>query len=153
MPLSIFSAYRPLRRLPPEKGIAELFPGDRPARNRGALFSWRRGLGLKVGSSAAAYQSRILSEYEKRHGTDTTVARNGAGPSASEERSIATSLGLEVTFTPDVLEAAQTVSQLVPTGTPRLTPGAAFAPELTSSSDNPLDEIVAHLGRSPHWPN
>ncbi|MGW6279611.1 TIGR03086 family metal-binding protein [Kribbella sp. NPDC055071] len=66
---------------------------------------------------------------------------------------VAKSLGLEVTFTPDVLEAAETVSQLVPTGAPRLTPGAAFAPELTSSSDNPLDEIVAHLGRSPRWPH
>jgi squalene-hopene/tetraprenyl-beta-curcumene cyclase len=45
VPLSIFSAYRPVRRLPPEKGIAELFldPPHKPmwpARPDRRLLSW-----------------------------------------------------------------------------------------------------------------
>ena len=65
---------------------------------------------------------------------------------------VAKSLGTTVTFTPKVLEAAHAVAQVVPTGDVRLTPGAAFATDLTWSGDDPLDQIVAHLGRSPHWP-
>jgi squalene-hopene/tetraprenyl-beta-curcumene cyclase len=45
VPLSIFSATRPVRRLPAELGVAELFlgPPDRPARpvrSKDGLFSW-----------------------------------------------------------------------------------------------------------------
>ncbi|MEU4290012.1 TIGR03086 family metal-binding protein [Kribbella sp. NPDC026596] len=65
---------------------------------------------------------------------------------------VAKALGTTVTFAPDLLEAAHTVAQIVPTGEPRLTPGAAFAPDITWSGDDRLDQIVAHLGRSPHWP-
>ena len=65
---------------------------------------------------------------------------------------VAKSLGTGVTFTPDVLAAAQTVAQMVPTGDVRLVPGAAFAADLPWTGDNPLDQIVALLGRSPDWP-
>ena len=42
VPLTIMSFYKPVRRLSPEQGIAELFCGDRPARERykAARFSW-----------------------------------------------------------------------------------------------------------------
>jgi uncharacterized protein (TIGR03086 family) len=66
---------------------------------------------------------------------------------------VAKSLNTTVTFTPEVLEAAQTVSQVVPTGDVRLTPGAAFAVDIPWAGNDPLDQIVAHLGRSPRWPS
>lgn len=66
---------------------------------------------------------------------------------------VAKSLGTTVTFTPDVLEAAQTVAQVVPTGAVRLAPGTPFTADIPWSGDNLLDGIVAHLGRSPYWPN
>ena len=43
VPLAIMSAYKPVRALPPEKGIAELFRDDlprRPSRRTPELFSW-----------------------------------------------------------------------------------------------------------------
>ncbi|MGO9464734.1 MAG: squalene--hopene cyclase [Isosphaeraceae bacterium] len=39
VPLSIMSYYKPVRILGPERGISELFRGDKP-RRRAALFSW-----------------------------------------------------------------------------------------------------------------
>ena len=66
---------------------------------------------------------------------------------------VAKSLGTGVTFTPDVLAAAQTVAQIVPTGDVRLVPGAAFAADIPWTGNDPLDQIVALLGRSPNWPN
>lgn len=65
---------------------------------------------------------------------------------------LATSLGIPVDFTRDVLDAALTVAQLVPIGDARLAPGAAFGPELPYTGTNQLDQIVALLGRSPAWP-
>jgi uncharacterized protein (TIGR03086 family) len=66
---------------------------------------------------------------------------------------VAKSLGTTVTFPPDLLEAAATVAEVVPTGAVRLAPGTPFASDIPWSGDNTLDNIVAHLGRSPHWPN
>lgn len=66
---------------------------------------------------------------------------------------VAKALGLEVTFEPDLLEAALDVARAVPGGKSRLAPGAAFAPEVQWSGESRLDEIVAMLGRSPTWPN
>lgn len=66
---------------------------------------------------------------------------------------VAKTLGLEVTFEPDLLEAALDVARAVPGGKSRLAPGAAFAPEVKWSGESRLDEIVAMLGRSPTWPN
>ncbi|GAB2677432.1 TIGR03086 family metal-binding protein [Kribbella swartbergensis] len=66
---------------------------------------------------------------------------------------VAKSLGTTVTFSPEVLDAAQTVAQLVPTGDLRLTPGSPFGPDVAWSGSDPLDQIVAHLGRKPSWPN
>jgi uncharacterized protein (TIGR03086 family) len=65
---------------------------------------------------------------------------------------VAKTLGTTVTFTPEVLEAARTVAQIVPTGAPRLAPGAAFGPDIPWPGNDPLDQIVALLGRSPVWP-
>jgi uncharacterized protein (TIGR03086 family) len=65
---------------------------------------------------------------------------------------VAKALGTTVTFTPEVLEAATTVAQIVPTGDIRLTPGSPFAVDLPWSGDDALDKILAHLGRNPNWP-
>lgn len=68
---------------------------------------------------------------------------------------VARSLGLEVTFTPELLEAALPVARAVPGGESRLAPGAAFAPAVAwqdgRPDGSPLDQIVAILGRSPDW--
>lgn len=66
---------------------------------------------------------------------------------------VAKTLGTTVSFASELLEAAQTVAQIVPTGDIRLTPGSAFAPDLPWSGEDRLDQIVAHLGRNPNWPN
>jgi uncharacterized protein (TIGR03086 family) len=65
---------------------------------------------------------------------------------------LAKSLGTTVDFTQNILDAAWSVAQVVPTGDARRTPGAAFGPELTSPTTNQLDRTIALLGRSPSWP-
>lgn len=65
---------------------------------------------------------------------------------------VAKSIGATVTFTPEVLDAARDVAQLVPTGDLRLTPGSPFGPDIPWSGADPLDKILAHLGRNPNWP-
>jgi uncharacterized protein (TIGR03086 family) len=65
---------------------------------------------------------------------------------------VAKTLGTTVTFTPEVLDAAMTVAQIAPTGDVRLAPGAAFGPDVPWSGNDPLDQVVALLGRSPNWP-
>ncbi|MFO0889750.1 MAG: squalene--hopene cyclase [Isosphaeraceae bacterium] len=42
IPLSIMSHFKPVRRIEPERGIAELFQGPRPRRGAGGLLSWSR---------------------------------------------------------------------------------------------------------------
>src|SRR5690242_4655038 len=66
---------------------------------------------------------------------------------------VAKSLGTPLTFRPELLEAAHTVAQIVPTGDVRLTPGSAFAADIPWSGNDTLDNIVAYLGRNPTWPN
>jgi uncharacterized protein (TIGR03086 family) len=66
---------------------------------------------------------------------------------------VAKSLGKTVTFEPATLEAATAVAQIVPTGDVRRAPGTPFAADIPWSADNPLDRIVAYLGRNPDWPN
>ncbi len=65
---------------------------------------------------------------------------------------VARTLDTTVELEPELLEAAYDVAKIVPTGALRLAPGAAFGPEVTWSGGSRLDEIVAHLGRSPAWP-
>lgn len=64
---------------------------------------------------------------------------------------VAKTLGIEVTFDPDLLDAALAVAKAVPDGKTRLVPGAAFAPRIDWPGDTRLDQIVAILGRSPDW--
>jgi uncharacterized protein (TIGR03086 family) len=64
---------------------------------------------------------------------------------------VAKSLGLAVSFAPDLLEVALQVARAVPGGEHRLAPGAAFAPAVAWPGGPPLDQVVALLGRSPGW--
>lgn len=64
---------------------------------------------------------------------------------------VARTLDTTVELEPEVVEAAFDVAKIVPTGAVRLDPGAAFGPEVPWSGGTRLDEIVAHLGRSPAW--
>ncbi|PXX66733.1 uncharacterized protein (TIGR03086 family) [Nocardia tenerifensis] len=64
---------------------------------------------------------------------------------------VAKTLGLPVRFEDALLAAALPVAQAVPGGDIRLAPGAAFAPEVSWSSADRLEQIVAMLGRSPEW--
>jgi len=64
---------------------------------------------------------------------------------------VAMTLGLDVHFTPDLLEAALAVAEAVPGGEARLAPGSAFAPAVPWDGGGPLDRVVSVLGRSPAW--
>ncbi|MGH3298225.1 MAG: TIGR03086 family metal-binding protein [Trebonia sp.] len=64
---------------------------------------------------------------------------------------VARALGLEVSFTGELLDAALQVAQAVPGGEARLAPGAAFSPAVAWRDGPALDRIVAMLGRSPGW--
>jgi uncharacterized protein (TIGR03086 family) len=65
---------------------------------------------------------------------------------------VARTLGIPLVLDADVLEVALMVAREVPGGARRLEPGAAFAPSVAVPDDGePLDHIVAMLGRSPGW--
>jgi uncharacterized protein (TIGR03086 family) len=64
---------------------------------------------------------------------------------------VARALDVPVGFEPAILEVALAVARAVPGGEARLRPGAAFQPVVPWASGNPLDEILALLGRSPGW--
>ncbi|MET9022643.1 TIGR03086 family metal-binding protein [Actinopolymorpha sp. NPDC004070] len=65
---------------------------------------------------------------------------------------VAKALGLTPNLAAAAVEAAYEIAQMVPTGEARLVPGAAFGPEVAFSGGSRLDQVVAHLGRSPNWP-
>jgi uncharacterized protein (TIGR03086 family) len=65
---------------------------------------------------------------------------------------VARTLGIPLVLDADVLEAGLAVAAKVPGGDRRLAAGAAFAPSVQAPDDGePIDLIVAMLGRSPSW--
>jgi uncharacterized protein (TIGR03086 family) len=62
---------------------------------------------------------------------------------------VARTLGIAYELPPDVLAAALPIAEMVPDGEERLAPGAAFAPRLPDPGEDPLDRILALLGRDP----
>lgn len=64
---------------------------------------------------------------------------------------IARTLGLPVRFDEEVLAAAHEVAAVVPGGAARVVPGSPFGPEVPWSGGDPLDLVVARLGRDPEW--
>ncbi len=65
---------------------------------------------------------------------------------------VARALDLPFTLAPEALGVALSVAQMVPTGAPREAPDAMFAPVVEVTGDaSPIDQIVALLGRDPHW--
>jgi uncharacterized protein (TIGR03086 family) len=67
---------------------------------------------------------------------------------------VARSLGLPYLLDADLVLAALPVAEAVPEGERRLRPDAAFRPGLDAPGDaDPLDRILAMLGRSPAWPS
>ncbi len=64
---------------------------------------------------------------------------------------VAKTLGADLTFDDEVLDAAHAVAAIVPAGPVRLAPGAAFGPEVPWEGGSRLDQLVAYLGRSPAW--
>ena len=69
----------------------------------------------------------------------------------AHSRDLARTLGLDVRFAPEVLDAALRIARAVPDGEVRLTPGAAFEPAVSWQDGSPLDRIIALLGRDPGW--
>ncbi|WP_067474786.1 TIGR03086 family metal-binding protein [Actinomadura hibisca] len=66
---------------------------------------------------------------------------------------MARTLGLPYDLDEDLTEAALQGALLVPDDDQRTTPNAAFRPALPPTGRSPLDHLLAHLGRSPTWPN
>ncbi len=67
---------------------------------------------------------------------------------------VARTIDVPLALDPDVLETGWVIARAVPDGPERLRFGAAFAPGLPVADEAPvLDRILAHLGRSPTWPN
>ncbi|MCU1646510.1 MAG: hypothetical protein JWN03_6785 [Nocardia sp.] len=66
---------------------------------------------------------------------------------------VARTLGIPVEFDEDLLAAALVVAQGVPDGDVRLAPNSPFAPIVPLADGSGLDQVLALLGRSPHWPN
>jgi uncharacterized protein (TIGR03086 family) len=65
---------------------------------------------------------------------------------------VARALGVPPDLPEDLVRAALPITRAVPDGAERRRPGAAFQPGLPSGYPDPLDQIVALLGRSPNWP-
>lgn len=65
---------------------------------------------------------------------------------------VAKALGVPAELEPAAVELAYEIAQIVPTGDARLVPGAPFGREITFTGGSRLDQLVAHLGRSPNWP-
>jgi len=67
---------------------------------------------------------------------------------------MARALGLPYRLDDDFVEPSLEIIQMVPTGEARTAmPSSAFAAELPVAPDaDPLDRILAHLGRNPAWP-
>jgi uncharacterized protein (TIGR03086 family) len=67
---------------------------------------------------------------------------------------VARALSVPCDLPDDLVRAALPIARAVPDGAERRQPGAAFRPGLPASGYvDPLDQIVALLGRSPSWPN
>ena len=69
---------------------------------------------------------------------------------------VAAALGRAYVVPADVLAAASAVAEAVPDGPSRLQsdpagPPPAFGPALHLPTDDPLDTLLAHLGRDPRW--
>jgi uncharacterized protein (TIGR03086 family) len=65
---------------------------------------------------------------------------------------VARALGLDYELDPDLLSVARAIAEAVPDDETRLRPGAAFAPRVTEPGNgDPLDAILALLGRRPGW--
>lgn len=65
---------------------------------------------------------------------------------------VAKALGVPARLEPAAVDTAYEIAQVVPTGDARLVSGAPFGPEVPFSGGSRLDQLVAHLGRSPNWP-
>jgi len=65
----------------------------------------------------------------------------------------AASIGVDADYAPDLVAAALSVAEQVPTGAPREVPSAPFQPALSvGSGQSPMQRLLLILGRSPSWP-
>jgi hypothetical protein len=64
---------------------------------------------------------------------------------------VARSLGVAIEFDADVLALALRVAESVPDEAKSLDPRTPFRPGLGTASLDPLDRILALLGRAPDW--
>ena len=67
---------------------------------------------------------------------------------------VARALGLPFALPEEVATAALSVALMVPDDQTRAAPDTPFAPARNAgATPTDLDRLLAHLGRSPRWPN
>lgn len=137
------------------------------------LTDWRpRVLGRDAAQDIAESAAAVVAGFAER-GLDGTVWMPEISPSAPIPArvallahlvdtvvhgwDVAASLGLDYDVPPDILAAAASVADAVPDGANRVQrdtagPAPAFAPALRlPAGADPLDNLLAHLGRDPRW--
>jgi uncharacterized protein (TIGR03086 family) len=124
-------------------------PGDDPV---GAYLAAARHVLASFAADGVLDRMFILPEFQRGH---TFPAPQAIGfhfiDYVVHSWDVAKTLGLPVGFDPALLDVALGLVRDVPDDDMRLAPGAVFGPAVPSSGPSSLDQIVALLGRSPHW--
>jgi uncharacterized protein (TIGR03086 family) len=123
--------------------------GDDPV---GAYLAAARHVLTSFAADGVLERMFILPEFQRGH---TFPARQAISfhfiDYVVHAWDVAKTLDLPIRFDSALLDVALAVARDVPDDDVRLAPGAAFAPTVPWSGPSGLDQIVALLGRSPHW--
>jgi uncharacterized protein (TIGR03086 family) len=124
-------------------------PGDDPV---GAYLAAARHVLASFAADGVLDRMFVLPEFQRGH---TFPAPQAIGfhfiDYVVHSWDVAKTLDLPVGFDPALLDVALGIVRDVPDDDMRLAPGAVFGPAVPSPGTSGLDQIVALLGRSPHW--
>jgi uncharacterized protein (TIGR03086 family) len=116
--------------------------------------TWEAGAAVVVAAFAAADPDRpvLLSEFgDMRFPLDTVIGFHLIDTMV-HGWDVAVSIGVEVDYDDDLLAAAQRTAEAIPGGDARTTPGAAFAPILSTVGEmDGWARTLALVGRDADW--